>query len=102
MNRLPEIINAIKKPLVFASKNQFANLDTVKGLGYHIDKLAKEALTFAIEKPDRIILEHIISMFEQFESLDTDLKKRRIITTRRKGNWTTLPSLVRGVAFVNS
>ncbi len=64
VNRLAEIINAIKNPLVFASKNQFANLDTIKGLECHVDKLAKEALTFAIEKPDRIIFENIITMYE--------------------------------------
>lgn len=79
VNRLSEIINAIKKPLVFASKNQFANLDTIKGLEYHIDKLAKEALSFASEKPDRIVFGKIITMFEQFDSLDTNLKKRRIV-----------------------
>ncbi len=79
VNRLAEIINAIKNPLVFASKNQFANLDTIKGLECHVDKLAKEALTFAIEKPDRIIFENIITMFKQFESLDINLKKRRIV-----------------------
>ncbi len=79
MNRLAEIINAIKNPLVFASKNQFANLDTIKGLEYHVDKLAKEALTFTIGKPDRIIFENIIAMFEQFESLDIKLKKERIV-----------------------
>ena len=79
VDRLAEIINAIKNPLVFASKNQFANLDTIKGLEYHVDKLAKEALTLTIEKQDRIIFENIITMFEQFDSLDIKLKKERIV-----------------------
>jgi len=78
MDRLVEIITAIKKPLIFASKNQFGNLDTIKGLEYHIKKLAEEALTLSLEQPLKVIFQNLLSQFNQFDSLDTSLKRRRI------------------------
>lgn len=78
MNRIGKIISAIEKPLVFASKNQFANLDTIKELESHINKLAKEALTLPLKQPLKLMFQDLASQFNQFDFLDTDLKKRRI------------------------
>ena len=78
MDRLAEIITAIKKPLIFASKNQFGNLDTIKGLESHIKKLAEEALTLSLEQPLKVVFQNLLSQFNRFDSLDTSLKRRRI------------------------
>jgi len=78
MDRLAEIITAIKKPLIFASKNQFGNLDTIKGLELHIKKLAEEALTLSLEQPLKVVFQNLLSQFNRFDSLDTSLKRRRI------------------------
>ena len=78
MNRLDEIVTAIKKPLVFASKNQFANLDNIKGLESHIDKLVEEALTLQLEQPVKMLFQNLLTHFDHFDSLDTGLKKGRV------------------------
>lgn len=81
MGRLAEIITAIKKPLIFASKNQFGNLDTIKGLESHINKLAEEALTLQLEQPVKVVFQNILTWFNHFDSLGTHLKKKIIEDT---------------------
>lgn len=81
MDRLAEIITAIKRPLIFASKNQFGNLDTIKGLESHINKLAEEALTLPLEQPVKVIFQNLLIQFNQFGSWDPNLKKKRIEDT---------------------
>ena len=78
MNRLSEIISAIKNPLIFASKNQFANLDTIKGLELLISKLVKEALELPLDKQNKVVFQNLLANFYQFDSLDTKLKKVKI------------------------
>ncbi len=78
MKKLSEIISAIKKPLIFASRHQFANLDTVKELEYHINNLAVEALALPLKLEDKAIFNNILTCFEGFDALDNEHKKERI------------------------
>jgi ATP-dependent DNA helicase RecG len=79
MEKIDEIISAIKKPLIFASKNQFANLGTVKDMESHISKLTKEALTLSLEQQVRVVFQNILTRFDRFDSLDSGMKKERIV-----------------------
>jgi ATP-dependent DNA helicase RecG len=78
MKNLSEIISAIKKPLIFASRHHFANLDTVKELEYHINNLAVEALALPLKQEDKAIFNKIITCFEGFDALDNEQKKERV------------------------
>ena len=78
MEKIDKIISAIKKPLIFASKNQFGNLTAVKDMESHISKLAEEALTLSLEEQVRMVFQNILTRFDRFDSLDIGLKKERI------------------------
>ncbi len=78
MEKIDKIISAIKKPLIFASKNQFDNLTAVKDLESHISKLAKEALTLSLEQQVRVVFQNLLTRFDSFDSLAINRKKERI------------------------
>ena len=78
MEKIDKIISAIKKPLIFASKNQFANLSAVRDMESHISKLAEEAITLSLEEQVRMVFQNILTRFDRFDSLDIGLKKERI------------------------
>ena len=81
MERLNEIIAAIKKPLVFASRNKFSNLENIKELELYVDTLANEALTLSLDHKAKVIFQNVIGQFNKFDSLDYKNKKDRIEKT---------------------
>jgi len=96
MNKLNEIISAIKKPLSFASRHQFANLDTVKKLEYHLHTLAEEALSLPLDTENKALFQKLLDCVDSFDSLNNEGKKERIenvltLLSKIKGGETTDP-----------
>ena len=78
MNRLADIVFKIQKPLLYASKNNFINLDKVKDLELCIHTQSKNALALQLDKPLKKIFEHLSFQFKQFNSLSREQKRERI------------------------
>ncbi|MBW2184569.1 MAG: hypothetical protein JRF49_11995, partial [Deltaproteobacteria bacterium] len=78
MEKIDKIISAIKKPLIFASKNQFGNLTAVKDMESHISKLANEALTLSLEQQVKVVFQNLLTRFDSVDSLAINRKKERI------------------------
>ncbi len=75
---LQNIISSIIKPLSFAAKNNFANLDKVKGLEPLITSLVEKALPLAGDTAIKKTLEGLHASFAGFTDLSTDDQKRAI------------------------
>src|SRR3990172_9978627 len=81
-NRLPNILSSLLKPLLFASKDDFARLDTVKGLEGLVSSLCNEAISLCLtERQTEKILE-LRGLFKGFDILDLEDKKERILRAR--------------------
>jgi len=78
MSQLADIISKIQKPLLYASKNNFINLDKVKDLELCIDTQSKNALALQLDEPLKRIFEHLSAQFKQFDSLTREQKRERI------------------------
>jgi ATP-dependent DNA helicase RecG len=78
MNDLADIISKIQNPLLYASKNNFTNLDKVKDLELCVHTQSKSALELELDLPLKNIFEHLSSLFDQFDSLNNEQKRERI------------------------
>ena len=76
--RLKEIIDAVSKPLRYASKDGFHNLHNLKSLEPLIVTLSDEALLLAGEEGPRARLHELKSLFSGFDSLDLSIKRERV------------------------
>ena len=63
LNNLEAIVNAIERPLIFASKNNFSALLNIKGLEELIPSLVKKALPFISSKNSK---KNIIKLEQNF------------------------------------
>ena len=61
------IVQAIVKPLHFASKNGFANLPQVKGLERLISNLGHQALSLEPEPSQERLFHELLKVFSGFE-----------------------------------
>ena len=77
------IIQAITKPLRFASKNGFANLPQVKGLEKLIAGLGKQALSLELDSSQKRLFHELLKVFSGFEGSSMDEKKERIARSMR-------------------
>ncbi|MEE9614731.1 MAG: ATP-dependent DNA helicase RecG, partial [Thermodesulfobacteriota bacterium] len=76
--RLSGIIESLKKPLTFAARDDFARLDTVKGIGPLADTLCREALSLGLPPEAGESFTELKGTFSGFDSLAPDTKKERI------------------------
>ena len=72
------IVQAIKKPLGFASKNGFANLPQVKGLERLIADLGNRALSMDLSPSQKRLFRELLEVFSGFEGSPIEEKKERI------------------------
>ena len=72
------IVQAIKNPLSFASKNEFANLPHVKGLERLIEGLGHRALSMDLDSSQKRLIHELLGAFSGFEGSSMEEKKDRI------------------------
>jgi ATP-dependent DNA helicase RecG len=77
------IVQAITKPLNFASKNGFANLPQVKGLEKLISSLGHQALSLELETSQERLFRELLKVFSGFEDASIEEKKGRITRSMR-------------------
>jgi ATP-dependent DNA helicase RecG len=77
------IVQAIKKPLGFASKNGFANLPHVKGLEKLIADLGNRALSMDLAPSQKRLFHELMEVFAGFEGSPIEEKKERITQSMR-------------------
>ncbi|TAN60321.1 DEAD/DEAH box helicase, partial [bacterium] len=76
---ITEIIEAILKPLRFASKDSFARLSTLRGLEKLVTVICSNGLTKELSSVDSTKLTFVADLFAGFDSLNQELKKDVII-----------------------
>ena len=78
MSELSAIVSTIKKPLLYASKNNFTNLDKVKEVESCVHTQVHKALNLPLEEPLKETFQHLADQFNQFDSLPIEQKRERI------------------------
>ena len=78
MKELPDIIAALLKPFAYAARDDFANLDTIKGLEKLVDGLIADGIKAAKSKDTAEDLVYLRNIFLGFENLERSEKKERI------------------------
>lgn len=76
--RLDETLSSILKPLVFASKDDFRHLNSVKGVEPLVTSLSTAALGSDASEQLRGVFSELKVLFCGFDSLGTDEKKERV------------------------
>lgn len=77
------ILDAIEKPLLFASKTDYRNISKVKELDRLIQDLTLKALALNLSKRELGILEGLKNSFRDYKRLSIDLKKELINSSLR-------------------
>jgi len=75
---LIRILDALEKPLRFASKKNYTNLDKIKALDQLVGDLALKALSLPLSKGQTDAIENIKRLFITYEGLEIG-KKREVI-----------------------
>ena len=78
MSPLDEIITTIKKPLLYASKNNFINLGKVKDLKLCVHTQSQKALKLPLDEPLKKTFQHLFDQFSTFDSLPVEQKRQTI------------------------
>jgi ATP-dependent DNA helicase RecG len=78
MKEFDDIISAIEKPLLYASRNSYSNLENLKGLEKLITGLSEDGLLLRLNNKKREILNSLKYNFKGYESLRVEEKKERI------------------------
>ncbi len=79
--RLSIVIDGLSKPLVFASKDDFAHIETIKGLGHLVERLTARASTTGLTEKERKIFARLNALFKDFDNSTAEEKKEMV----RKG-----------------
>jgi ATP-dependent DNA helicase RecG len=77
------IVQAIARPLQFASKGEYANLPQVKGLEKLISSLGHQALSLDLDPSQRRLFKELLEVFSGFEGSPMEEKKERIARSVR-------------------
>ena len=77
------IVQAITKPLSFASKNDFANLSHVKGLEKLIEGLGHQALSLELGQSQKRLIHELLELFSGFEGSSMEEKRERVARAMR-------------------
>lgn len=86
MHRVDDILNSIKKPIAFASKDDFSHIGAIKGLEGLMKRLCMELKS--INPPTEVVsgFDRLNGLFTGFDSLTTDEKKEVITKAARLVN----------------
>lgn len=71
-------METLEKPLRFASKNGFVNIDKVKDLDQLVDSLTLKALSLSLTPSQILAIEFLRESFENYGELELDTKKELI------------------------
>ena len=74
-----QIVQAMARPLSFASRNEFANLPQVKGLEKLIAGLGHQALSLKLEESQKGLIRELLEVFSGFEG-SSMTEKRECVT----------------------
>ena len=72
------ILDALEKPLIFASKNNFSNIDKIRSLGELVDDLTLKALSLPLPENQIEALESLKRSFAEYDNLGGKDKKELI------------------------
>ncbi|MCI0455195.1 MAG: ATP-dependent DNA helicase RecG [Candidatus Dadabacteria bacterium] len=75
---LLRILEAIEKPLKFASKNDFLNIGKVKNLDHLVSDLTIKALSLSLSGADLSVIQTLKKSFSGYKELELNSKKRLI------------------------
>ncbi len=78
MQKLSEIITSLLKPFAYVAKDDFANLDTVRGLEKLVDGLIADGIKQSKSKDTTEDLIYLRNLFLGFDSLERKEKRERI------------------------
>jgi ATP-dependent DNA helicase RecG len=78
MNQLTDILSNIQNPLLYASKNNFINLEKVKDLELCIHTQSQNAFALRLDEPLKKNFERLAARFNKFDALNREQKKERI------------------------
>ncbi len=73
-----QILEAIEKPIRYASRNDYANLRSLKGLEAYISYWLKKANSFPLSPPQRDLLAALQRQLLNFDHLELAAKKERL------------------------
>lgn len=76
---LLKILETLEKPLRFASKNDFLNIDKVKDLDQLVDSLTLKALSLSLATSQVLAIEFLRESFEDYGELRLGTKKELIV-----------------------
>ena len=76
---LAELVHAMHKPLSFAAKNNFAHLNTIKGLDNVLPALARQTAEQACPEAVRQSMQDMAESFGDFYSLDHQQQQQLIL-----------------------
>ncbi|MBI5232797.1 MAG: ATP-dependent DNA helicase RecG [Deltaproteobacteria bacterium] len=76
--RISQIIENIRRPLLFASKDGFAHLHTVKGLEHLMEALSLDALSLEPSGEIKRRFDDLKNLFKGFDLLDIPQKKNHV------------------------
>jgi len=80
-DNLTSILDALEKPLSFASKNNYSNIEKIKALDQHVRDLTLKALSLPLSASESNAIEKMRNQFEDYERLERKQKIEVIQTT---------------------
>jgi len=80
---LQPILQAIEKPLLYASRKEFTNLKTLKGLEPYISRWLEKALGLPLGSRKQGLLRRLGASLQGFDRMDLGAKKARILECQR-------------------
>lgn len=76
---LQQILESLKKPLLYASRNDFANLKTLKGLEPYMARWLEKAFTLPLCSTKRDLFGRLGAALQGFDKMDLANKKARVM-----------------------
>ncbi|MBI5588708.1 MAG: ATP-dependent DNA helicase RecG [Deltaproteobacteria bacterium] len=80
-SRLAEVVSSVLKPLLFASKDAFRHLNSVKGIENLVSTLSSDAESLGAGEAESAVFAELKALFSGFDDLAVEEKKERL----RKG-----------------
>ncbi|HYB20304.1 MAG TPA: DEAD/DEAH box helicase, partial [Thermodesulfobacteriota bacterium] len=80
---LQQVLEAIEKPLLFASGHDYANLKTLKGLEPYLARWLEKAFTLPLSQRRQDLFGRLRAQMKGFDEMDLALKKARILEIQK-------------------
>ncbi len=75
---LQQILYAMEKPILYASRNDYANLKTLKGLESYFSRWLEKAFATPLSRKEQELFRNLKALVEGFDNLQLPAKKGRI------------------------